>query len=53
MALNYANENIGKKCEACKVGVIFYYREVKKDVEIEVIGCTNELCKGHFEVKEI
>ncbi len=46
MGINYVNDNIGKVCQACKKGVIYYYHSVKKDAEVEVIGCTNNDCKG-------
>jgi len=50
--MNYA-DNAGKKCDACKKGVIYYLRQKNGTKELEMIGCTNPKCLGYFEPSTI
>jgi hypothetical protein len=49
MGINYVNDNIGKRCEVCKKGVIYYAHQKNGNKEVEVIGCANPDCKGYVE----
>jgi hypothetical protein len=51
MSIAYVNEAIGRRCTACRKGIIFYYNRNEKSGQLEVIGCTNEKCKGHVAIE--